>query len=578
MEPNTIKKVECFGLSIRDIPEKVIEKAIAIIDSLHAGNPWSTVTGAKKLIQDSQTLSVPLGGSADWRMLCAILSEGIVPYEILSHADYNKRLSQLKKGRAILFNPDKVKKACECFLQLLQGGELNMASDKSERMIKVFDNAGTVYVFSVSKKNSSSMTQIMEHGKLLAYKKKDSEFYYSAEGEQVPDEETSEFSMLKMMTLSNGAEKQAFNTYTNTKIKYHSNYAKIRATQLPEKKVERKALPKVEAKIQPAKEEINKAIADRIEGLRTLAKNADMNAIFTCLLNRSRKVANPQTASNLMLYTEKHLNKSLTKKDIMRFFMELQRLGFGKYSPGAKNSRGWISEKNMKFTWINCIPETVAQYAVDLKVMVNPIFIIAPTTLSLLIPTLNREEVESIVLEEVETPVETPELKPEAQQELQLETEQQAVEEVEAPAEPEVKQDVDAIYSNLVQEIMLEYIDAKNIGHVELYKDVFDVVRHRLPAGVRWDFDISQTITGYVIDLGFEVRVNRLNQILVHWDEKVEKQEVVPPKSLTPPHIEKPVTDDVKAWLLDLSESGKRGDVTLAWLTFHKLTDGGKVE
>jgi hypothetical protein len=76
------------GVSVRSVPNYVLEKARSIICRLEAGIPYWRMHG-KRLQRDRSVISIPVG--RHYRLLAVDRDGRVSPCELLSHALYNRR-------------------------------------------------------------------------------------------------------------------------------------------------------------------------------------------------------------------------------------------------------------------------------------------------------------------------------------------------------------------------------------------------------------------------------------------------------------------------------------------------------
>lgn len=76
------------GVSVRSVPEHVLEKARLIVCRLDEGVPYWQMRG-KRLQRDRTVISIPVG--RHYRLLAVDRNGQVSPRELLSHAGYNNR-------------------------------------------------------------------------------------------------------------------------------------------------------------------------------------------------------------------------------------------------------------------------------------------------------------------------------------------------------------------------------------------------------------------------------------------------------------------------------------------------------
>ena len=76
------------GVSVRSVPDHVLEKARSIICRLEEGIPYWQMHG-KRLQRDRSVISIPVG--QHYRLLAVDKDGRVSPRELLSHAGYNNR-------------------------------------------------------------------------------------------------------------------------------------------------------------------------------------------------------------------------------------------------------------------------------------------------------------------------------------------------------------------------------------------------------------------------------------------------------------------------------------------------------
>lgn len=81
---------EC-GIDFADIPREVIDRTADIVYSLRRGADYTAFKG-KRLNYDRGVVSIPVGRS--YRLVCITEDGCVVPKELLSHEEYNKRIDR----------------------------------------------------------------------------------------------------------------------------------------------------------------------------------------------------------------------------------------------------------------------------------------------------------------------------------------------------------------------------------------------------------------------------------------------------------------------------------------------------
>jgi hypothetical protein len=417
----------------------------------------------------------------------------------------------------------------------------------AELLVKCFDKLGTLFLFSTPKKFSSGMVNVLQHGKFLALKKKDSEVWLSPSGAPITEGEGYPFGMIRLLKLESSKEKESFNIFVSRNVKWSAEVegkASTEPVQLnqPKEKEEKstvvREITKMPAKVAPKVKEIvatktrtevvSEWLGTRIEGLRNLVKDPTQKIIFESLANRARKSANYQIASNMIVYIQTHLGIEVEKKSIMKFFMELDRLGFGKYTPGPKNRSGWVVPTSMKFVWTNCTAESVCRCGLGLPYPA-PLFSSIPTHLvkpsdPKALPVESDEEKEaavSAVVPEKVTPVEKF-ITEGIPKKAQVEKEIKLVESAAIVVEP--KPPVVVVAPDIAKVVEKPIV-------IPAPTALFEIVAE----------GVAIPVKPPVVDTGFDLELSKL------------------------------LFEEVRTWLAQLSETGARGDMTLAWATYNKL-------
>ncbi len=76
-------------VNLRELPNKhLVLKARKIIQSVISGAPYQNF-GGKKMNYDRRVISVPI--NADYRVLFKETEQGLKPFEVLSHEEYNRK-------------------------------------------------------------------------------------------------------------------------------------------------------------------------------------------------------------------------------------------------------------------------------------------------------------------------------------------------------------------------------------------------------------------------------------------------------------------------------------------------------
>lgn len=75
-------------IDLRDLPNHVVVKARVVIAALQNQRHY-TEFGGKRLRHDRFVISIPI--TRNYRMICRDCGSVLVPYQVLSHEDYNVR-------------------------------------------------------------------------------------------------------------------------------------------------------------------------------------------------------------------------------------------------------------------------------------------------------------------------------------------------------------------------------------------------------------------------------------------------------------------------------------------------------
>jgi hypothetical protein len=278
----------------------------------------------------------------------------------------------------------------------------------------------------------------------------------------------------------------------------------------------------------------------------------------------------------LIIYVKKHHGVEVTKKTVMRFFMEQQRLGFGKYVGGPKNKKGWVSPTTMTFTWVNCTAEAVAKCALGLDYPV-PLLSKYPTRFMPLPPTGSGAPVaKAIAVKNSEETGQADSLDEVLYYCIDCENGDEVfdVKVVDSGSKieytctnPKCKNSVPTVLSGVFTSIpdwVGEY-DTEDVGDDEDEPALATA---------------AQTLLNNMKEVPL-VLSGKMKEIPIFDPATTARIEASAQKAAdsiaveSGPNREEKI-DQIRNWLMDLTDSGAKGDTQLAWLTFNKMISAMK--
>jgi len=90
-EKDAVAQAIDVGLDMSGIPEQVAMKAAGIVRSIKSGTSYTEFRGKRLVEWDRNMIAVPVGWSH--RLLCRDEGGRVVPVEVMSHEEYNGRIS-----------------------------------------------------------------------------------------------------------------------------------------------------------------------------------------------------------------------------------------------------------------------------------------------------------------------------------------------------------------------------------------------------------------------------------------------------------------------------------------------------
>ena len=92
---NALKNDLDVGVDLSGLPEQVAKKAAQIIRKLNSGVSYTDLHGKRLTAWDHNIISIQLGSS--YRILCKDDGGNVTPVEVLSHEQYNGRISLARR-------------------------------------------------------------------------------------------------------------------------------------------------------------------------------------------------------------------------------------------------------------------------------------------------------------------------------------------------------------------------------------------------------------------------------------------------------------------------------------------------